>query len=90
MIAGSLATKDSEIDDVKGADVIGFALEVLEPVALAPEAKAVHLASIGAEGRVGVGRAFEIERHQVDEVAAHDLIGVDLIFFKVNCFHKKK
>jgi hypothetical protein len=47
-----------QVDDVERADVVGFAAEMVVPVALSPELESEGLLSGGAEGRVRVGLAY--------------------------------
>ena len=56
--------------------MVGPPAEVVLPEALLPEAEPLHLGVGVAKGRVGVGRAVEVELPELAQVGADDLVRV--------------
>mmetsp|Transcript_17106 Transcript_17106/g.35117 ORF Transcript_17106/g.35117 Transcript_17106/m.35117 type:complete len:606 (+) Transcript_17106:146-1963(+) len=78
LVPHELPPEAAQVDDVQGRDVVRLAAEVLLPEPGAPEREAEGRFAGVAHGGVAVGGALEVEVPELLEVAAHDLIGVDV------------
>lgn len=72
-IAGRDAPEALEIDNVQRRYVVAPPLQVVAPVALLPEAEAVHLRTALTERSVAVRRAAQVQVLQLLHVGAHHL-----------------
>ena len=57
--------------------MVGPATEMGIPEALLPESEAIHLLAAVAERGVGVGRAVEVELHELFQVSPDNLVCID-------------